>query len=67
VQESFLNLKGIYLLAAQKDKCQEKVWKKDVEFEEGKKNRSSKRSFSSPQLPTHMRNRAKNKYKFQLL
>jgi len=37
VQKSFFNLKGIYLFATQKDKCQKKVWKKGVEFEEGKK------------------------------
>jgi hypothetical protein len=38
-------LKGIYLFATQKDKCQEKVWKKGVEFEEGKKDLSSKGLF----------------------
>ena len=38
--------------ATQIDKCREKVWKKGVEFEEGKKDRSSKRSFSPPQVPT---------------
>ena len=45
VQKTFLNLKGIYLFALQKDKCQEKVWKKGVEFEEGKKDLSLKGLF----------------------
>ena len=31
--ENFLNLKGIYFFALQKDKCQEKVWEKEVELE----------------------------------
>ena len=43
--ENFLNLKGIYFFALQKDKCQEKVWEKGVEFEEGKKDLSSKGLF----------------------
>jgi hypothetical protein len=34
------------------DKCQKKVWKKGEEFEEGKKDLSSKRSFSHPQNST---------------
>ena len=37
---TFKDLKGIYLFAVQKDKCQEKVWKKGEEFEEGKKDLS---------------------------
>ena len=41
----YKNLKGIYLFAMQKDKCQEKVWQKGVEFEEGKKDLSSKGLF----------------------
>ena len=45
VQKTFLNLKGIYLFALQKDKCQEKVWKKGVEFEKGKKDLSLKGLF----------------------
>ena len=45
MRKTFLNLKGIYLFALQKDKCQEKVWKKGVEFEEGKKDLSSKGLF----------------------
>ena len=45
VQKSFLNLKGIYLFATQKDKCQDKVWEKGVEFEEGKKDLPSKGLF----------------------
>ena len=44
-REIFLNLKGIYHFAAQNDKCQEEVWKKGVEFEEGKKDLSSKGLF----------------------
>ena len=43
--ENFLNLKGIYFFALQKDKCQEKVWEKGVDFEEGKKDLSSKGLF----------------------
>ena len=45
VQKSFFNLKGIYFFAMQKDKCQEKVWKKALEFEEGKKDLSLKGLF----------------------
>ena len=41
----YKNSKGIYLFARQKDKCQEKVWQKGVEFEEGKKDLSSKGLF----------------------
>ena len=44
-REIFLNLKGIYFFALQKDKCQKKVWEKGVEFEEGKKDLSSKGLF----------------------
>ena len=37
VQEIFKNLKGIYLFAEQKNKCQEKVWKREMGLgEEGK-------------------------------
>jgi len=36
---------GIYLFTKQIDKCREKVWKKGVEFEEGKKDLSSKGLF----------------------
>ena len=28
----YKNLEGIYLFATQKDKCQEKIWQKGVEF-----------------------------------
>ena len=56
MRKTFLNLKGIYLFAAQKDKCQEKVWKKKGgvppshkamagQVEEGKKDLSSKGLF----------------------
>jgi hypothetical protein len=38
-------LNGIYLFAKQIDKCREKVWKKALEFEEGKKDLSSKGLF----------------------
>jgi hypothetical protein len=38
----FLNLKGIYLFALQKDKCQEKVWKRVMGFGEAGKKLSSK-------------------------
>ena len=41
----YKNSKGIYLFAVQKDKCQEKVWQKGVEFEEGTKDLSSKGLF----------------------
>jgi len=41
----FLNLKGTFLFVTQKEKCQEKVWKKGVEFEEGKNDLSSKGLF----------------------
>ena len=55
--KQYLNLKGIYLLAVQKDKCREKVWEKGVEFEEGKMDLSSKGLFpllkSLPPLFSH--------------
>jgi hypothetical protein len=50
VQETLKNLKGIYLFAAQKDKCQEKVWKRVMGFGEEGKNLSSKRFFPLPQV-----------------
>jgi len=45
-KKSFLNLKGTFLFCVNKEeKCQEKVWKKRVEFEEGEKDLPSKGLF----------------------
>ena len=48
-KQIFLNLKGTFLFCVNKEeKCQEKVWKKGVEFEEGEKDLSSKGLFPRP-------------------